>query len=74
VLITPSTWGSQLTGYNHHHQLHTSHQVFSSTVAGEEKEDFCKGSFRMHILYFVLLFCFTLLIFICIVLSKTQKN
>jgi hypothetical protein len=26
VLITPSAWGSQLTGYNHHHQLHASHQ------------------------------------------------
>jgi hypothetical protein len=29
---------------------------FSGAVAGEEKEDFCKGSFRMHILYFVLSF------------------
>jgi hypothetical protein len=27
VLITPSAWGSQLTGYNHHHQLHASHQL-----------------------------------------------
>jgi hypothetical protein len=35
---------------------------FSGTVAGEEVEDFCEGSFRMHILYFVLLFCFTLFI------------
>jgi hypothetical protein len=26
VLITPSAWGSQLAGYNHH-QLHASHQV-----------------------------------------------
>jgi hypothetical protein len=26
VLITPSAWGSQLLGYNHHHQLHASHQ------------------------------------------------
>jgi hypothetical protein len=32
---------------------------FSGAVAGEE-EDFCKGSFRMHILYFVLSFAFTL--------------
>jgi hypothetical protein len=45
VLITPSAWGSQLTGYNHHHQLHASHQVFSGAVAREEKEDLCKGSF-----------------------------
>jgi hypothetical protein len=29
VLITPSAWGSQLTGYNHHHQLHASHQALS---------------------------------------------
>jgi hypothetical protein len=28
-------------------------QVFSGAVAGEE-EDFCKGSFHTHILYFVL--------------------
>jgi hypothetical protein len=28
VLITPSAWGSQLTGYNHHHQLHASHHPF----------------------------------------------
>jgi hypothetical protein len=28
---------------------------FSGAVAGEE-EDFCKGSFRTHILYFVLRF------------------
>jgi hypothetical protein len=26
VLITPSAWGSQLTGYNHH-QLHASHHT-----------------------------------------------
>jgi hypothetical protein len=29
---------------------------FSGIVAGEEKEDFCEGSFRTHILYFVLSF------------------
>jgi hypothetical protein len=27
VLITPSAWGSQLTGYNHRHLLHASHQT-----------------------------------------------
>jgi hypothetical protein len=31
VLITPSAWGSQLTGYNHHHQLHASHQLIHSS-------------------------------------------
>jgi hypothetical protein len=49
-------------------------KLFSGAVAGEEVEDFCKESFRTHILYFVYLFCFTLFIFTCIVLSKTQKN
>jgi hypothetical protein len=44
---------------------------FSGAVAGEE-EDFCKGSFHTHILYFVL--SFALLYFTCIVLSKTQKK
>jgi hypothetical protein len=37
VLIIPSAWGSQLTGYNHHHQLHASHQVFSGAVARERR-------------------------------------
>jgi hypothetical protein len=35
---------------------------FSGAVAGEEVEDFCEGSFRTHILYFV--YCFALLHFI----------
>jgi imidazolonepropionase-like amidohydrolase len=35
VLITPSAWGSQLTGYNHHHQLHASHQGANHLVEGE---------------------------------------
>jgi hypothetical protein len=38
------------------------------------KEDFCEGSFRTHILYFVLLLCFTLFILPALFLSKTQKN
>jgi hypothetical protein len=51
------------------HLLHTiklSHIIittpstsFSGAVA-REKEDFCKGSFRTHILYFVLSFAFIL--------------
>jgi hypothetical protein len=48
------------------------HQAtFSGAVAGE-KEDFCKGSFGMHILYFVLVLLY--FIFACIVLSKIQKK
>jgi hypothetical protein len=35
---------------------HRKHQEFFGTVAGEEEEDFCKGSFRTHIFYFVLSF------------------
>jgi hypothetical protein len=31
-------------------------KLFSGAVVGEEEEDFCKGSFRTHILYFVLSF------------------
>jgi hypothetical protein len=65
IFITPSSWGSQLAG----HLLGI--KLFFGAVAGEE-EDFCKGSFRTHILYFV--YCFSLLYFTCIILSKTQKN
>jgi hypothetical protein len=60
VLIIPCAWGSQLTGYNHHHQLHASHQVFPGTIVGEEKEDLCMGSFsHAHpLLCFIVLLCF----------------
>jgi hypothetical protein len=37
------------------HTITTPSTSFSGAVAGEE-EDFCEGSFRMHILYFVLSF------------------
>jgi hypothetical protein len=47
-------------------------KLFSGTAAGEEKEDFCKGSFaRTSFTLFIVLLYF---IFACIVLSKTQKN
>jgi hypothetical protein len=71
VLITPSAWGSQLPGHNHH-QLHASHQFFSGAVAGEEKEDLCKGSFsHAHPL---LCYCFTLLYFyLCRFIKNTKK-
>jgi hypothetical protein len=32
MLITPSAWGFQLTGYNHHHQLHASHHLASASL------------------------------------------
>jgi hypothetical protein len=51
----------------------TRHQAtFSGAVAGEEVEDFCEGSFRTHIFYFV--YCFALLYFTCIVYQKPKKN
>jgi hypothetical protein len=47
---------------------------FSGVVAGEEVEDFCEGSFRTHILYFVLLFCFTLFILLALFYIKNPEK
>jgi hypothetical protein len=47
---------------------------FSGAVAEEEVEDFCEGSFRTHILYFVLLFCFTLFILPALFYIKKPKK
>jgi hypothetical protein len=44
---------------------------FSGAVAGEE-EDFYKGSLSRTIFYFV--FVLLYFIFVCIILSKIQKN
>jgi hypothetical protein len=50
----------------------TRQQVFSGAIAGEEEEDFCEGSFRTHILYFV--YCFALLYFyLHRFIKKTKK-
>jgi hypothetical protein len=49
VLITPSSWGSQLV------HRHRTINKFSGAVAGE-KEDFCKGSLSLPI--FLLCYCF----------------
>jgi hypothetical protein len=38
----------------------TRHQAIFSGAIAREEEDFCKGSFHMHIHYFVLSFAFTL--------------
>jgi hypothetical protein len=40
---------------------------FSGAVAGEEVEDFCEGSFRTHILYFVIVLLY-FIYFTCIIL------
>jgi hypothetical protein len=49
-------------------------KLFSGAVAGEEVEDFCEGSFSHAHPLLCYLFRFTLFIFTCIILSKTQKN
>jgi hypothetical protein len=72
VLITPSSWGSQLTGYNHH--LHASHQAFfwRRCRGGKRRplqgEFFARTSFTLFYsfaLHHFYLHCF---------ISKTQKN
>ena len=46
----------------------------SGAVAGE-KDHFCKGSLSLSIFLFCFCFsCFILFYFVCVVLSKTQKN
>jgi hypothetical protein len=62
----PTGWSS--TG---HHQTQ---QAFSGAVAGEEVEDLCEGSFLHTHPLLCYLFCFTLFIFTCIVLSKTHTK
>jgi hypothetical protein len=65
--------GRSFTTHNqvlwHHH--HRAINKFSSAIAGEE-EDFCKGSFHTHILYFVL--SFALLYFYLHHFIKNPKN
>jgi hypothetical protein len=51
--------------------IHHASSSFSGAVAGEEVEDFCEGSFRTHILYFIIAFLY-FIYFTCIVLY--QKN
>jgi hypothetical protein len=49
-------------------------KLFSGAVAGEEVEDFCEGSFRTHIIYFVIVLLY-FIYFTCIVLyQKPKKN
>ena len=65
VLIIPSSWGSQRIA------ITRASSTFSGAVAGEKKH-FCKGSLSLPI--FLLCYCFAYFIFVCFVISKTQKN
>jgi hypothetical protein len=64
VLITPSSWGSQLVCQ------HRTINKFSGAVAGE-KEDFCKGSLSLPI--FLLCYCFDWFIYFILFASFYQK-
>jgi hypothetical protein len=68
VLITPSSWGSQLV------RQHRTINKFSGIVAGE-KEDFCKGSLPLPIFFTLLLFCLVCLLYFClyIFIKNTKK-
>jgi hypothetical protein len=65
VLIIPSSWGSQLGGYPARIKL-----FFWRCCRGKRR--ILQGEFHTHILYFVLVLLY--FIFVCIVLSKIQKN
>jgi hypothetical protein len=73
VLIITFSWGFQLGGYIYIKLLHQHRTTnkFSGAVAGE-KDDFCKGSLSLPIFYFVIVLLY--FIFVCIFLSKIQKN
>jgi hypothetical protein len=53
--------------------IHHASSSFSGAVAGEEVEDFCEGSFRTHILYFVIVLLY-FIYFTCIVLNQKSKK
>jgi hypothetical protein len=68
VLITPSSWGSQLV--RQHHTINK----FSGAIA-REKEDFCKGSLSLPIFFTLLVFCLVSLLYFClhIFIKNTRK-
>jgi hypothetical protein len=71
VLITPSAWGSQLNGYNHHHQLHASHQVLFWCHCWGGKRRLLQGEFFARTSFTLL---FVLLYFIYFYLHRFIKN
>jgi hypothetical protein len=70
ILITPSFWGSQRAGYSPRTRTIS---CFPGAVAGEEVEDFYEGSFRTHILYFVIVLLY-FIYFTCIALYQKPKK
>jgi hypothetical protein len=70
IFIIPSSWGSQLDG----EKLSIPYRIkfFSGAIAGEDEEDFCKGSFHTHILYFVYYFAL-LYFYLHHFIKNTQK-
>jgi hypothetical protein len=53
--------------------IYSASSIFFGAVAGEEKEDFCEGSFSHAHPLLCFKFCFTLFL-LASFLSKTQKN
>jgi hypothetical protein len=70
MLITPSAWGSQLPGYNHH-QLHASHHVFFWRRCRGGKRRPLQGEFFART-SFTLFYCFALL-YLFLLASFYQK-
>jgi hypothetical protein len=70
VLIKPFSWGSQLDSDLHYH---TPPQQRYFWRRSREKRRLLQGEFRMHILYFVLSFAFTLFL-LALFYQKHKKN
>ena len=68
ILIIPSSWGSQRAGHSPRIKL-----IFWRRCRGREKTS-ARGVLRTHILYFVLLFCFTLFILPALLFIKNPKK
>jgi hypothetical protein len=68
IFITPSSWGSQRAGH-----LPGIKHIFWRRCRGGRRR-LLRGKFLHAHPLLCYLFCFTLFIFTCIVLSKTQKN
>jgi hypothetical protein len=71
VLIAPFAWGSQLTDYNHDHQLHASHQVLFWHRYRGGKRRLLQGEFFARTSFTLL---FVLLYFIYVYLHHFIKN